>query len=106
VLAEGRQDEVKSVVEGAVEGAARGIFVATAAESFRDGGDVESSTFAAKTESHAVVGELAEKDGDVDTSDSDGVVDEALAIFFGGSGSSEVILGDPHPGQATFAVEI
>jgi hypothetical protein len=105
-MAEGRQDEVEGVVEGAVEGTARGIFVATAAESFCDGGDVDGSTFAAKTESHAVVGELAEKDGDVDTGDSDGVVDEALAIFFCGSGSSEVTLRDPHPGEATFAVEI
>ena len=53
-----------------------------------------------------LLGQLAEEDGGFHASDGEGVVDDALAVLFGGAGAHHVLVRNPEPGQAAFALRL
>ena len=64
------------------------------------------SALAAQAHADAALGQLAQKDGSLDAGDGERVVDDALAVLFGGAGAHHVLVGDPEPGQAALAVQV
>ena len=101
-FSERAQDAVAGDVERAVEGASAGVTVAASAKAFGDGRYIDCA-LAAQREPDAMISQLAHEDGHIDPGDSDGVVDEAFAVFLGCGREKDVLIGDPHPGNAALA---
>ena len=80
--------------------------MAAATESFSDTSYV-GFAFATNAEAKLIsVGYFAKKDGRFDTSDTDEVVDDSLAIFSDGADAVHILAGDPGPGEIVVTLEV
>src|ERR1700733_6511020 len=99
------QDLVEGPNEGSIHGATSRIFMSSAAQLLGNGGNVDPS-FAAQAHADALFGQLAQKDGGLDIGKRKRIVHNAFTILFGGTGAHHVVVGDPKPGQPSFAVQV
>src|SRR5271165_6120819 len=88
----------------ALDGAAAGAFVASAAERLGHRCNVYC-TLAAQAYSEASIGLLAEEQSDFDAPNRQGVVDQALAVFLLRFTALHSPVADVHPGQAAVAMQ-
>ena len=62
--------------------------------------------FGTQANADAALWEFTEKDSGLDTGNAEGVVDDSLAVFVGGTGADHVFVGDGEPGDAVITLEI
>src|ERR1700761_7887241 len=100
-------DEQRSCVSnGAVDGAAAGVAVTTAAEAFCDLGDIDR-TLAAQVKPETVAGrQLAEEDSSAHAKDADEVIHDTLAVLDDRVGSLHVVERDVSPGHLAIDLEV
>ncbi len=91
-------------INRAVQSAATGVFMATAAKLFRHMGNPDG-TLAAQTDAYPLVRHLTQKYRNFDAGNPNGVVDDTLGIFVAGAQSNHVLMRYPEPRHASFALQ-
>src|SRR5580704_3785610 len=104
-FAEMAEDMGRRCRQRAVYRAAAGVKMPSSAKALGYTRNVEFS-LAAQGEPDTVVRELAQEYGDLDASDTDGIVHKALAVFFGRACTLHIVMRHPHPGETAFAMQI
>src|SRR5690348_372592 len=85
-------------------GQSAGASMATAAEFFGYGGNIEGA-FAPQADAEPSFRQFAEEDGDFDIANRQRVIDEAFTVFFSGADPLHLLLSDPDPGQRSLALQ-
>ena len=80
--------------------------MATAAELFGEAGDVDLAFAAQADADGAVVERFSDEDGNFDSGNLEGNVDEVFGVGDVGAGLLEIFLADRHNGQAAIGEEL